>query len=70
MLLPERLSPTFYISFDNSKRGDLEGVMCLSSHIYKDDELNDNLKKLKQYYNYYCSSYYYINKNIRLDVTW
>lgn len=70
MLLSKTLSPKFYISFDNSKRGDLEGVMCLSSYIYNDNELNDDLKKLKQYYNYYCSSYYYIEKNIRVDVTW
>lgn len=70
MLLPNTLSPKFYISFDNSKRGDLEGIMCLSSYIYNDDELNDDLKNLKSHYNYYCSSYYYIEKNIRVDVTW
>ena len=70
MLLPNTLSPKFYISFDNSKRGDLEGVMCLSSYIYNNDELNDDLKNLKSHYNYYCSSYYYIEKNIRVDVTW
>ena len=68
MLLPKKIStPKFYISFDNTKRGDLEGVMCLSSYIDNDIKLDD---KLVANYNYYCSSYYYIDKKIRVDVTW
>ena len=58
--------PKFYLSSDISKRGDLEGFMCPVSYITNFTPSIDILKN----YNYYCSSYYYMDKNIRLDIAW